>query len=95
MYNEFINSEVYVYEDGDCKDLGRYILYYTWEMLYIYNKVETVLLIETKEVLNNLLSGLFYSKLLKTKIDSNDNATDISMSKEPIEDCSSPDEHCS
>ena len=86
-YNQFIKEDTY--ESGENKDFGRYILYYTREMLYIYNKVETVLSNETKEVLNNLLNVSFYSKLLKTKIDSNDYSTLISTSKEHLKDCNS------
>ena len=29
VHNQFRNTEVYIYESGDCKDLGRYILCYT------------------------------------------------------------------
>ena len=56
VYNQFINSDVYIYEGGDSKDLGRYILYYTSEMLYIYNKVEKNLDEDSKKVLKNYMS---------------------------------------
>ena len=43
MYNEFINSEVYIHESGDCDDFGRYILYYTGEIQNIYKIVKDLL----------------------------------------------------
>lgn len=55
IYNQFRNTDVYTYEGGDCKDFGRYILYYTWEMLYIYNKVENILDDDLKKVLRSIL----------------------------------------
>lgn len=55
MYNEFINSEVYVYEDGDCKDLGRYILYYTGEMQNVYNLVKDSLPEQNRNSIKQLL----------------------------------------
>ena len=68
MYNEFRNSEVYVYEDGDCKDLGRYILYCTCEMLFIYNMVENILDDDSKRVLKSILYSSRYTALLESLV---------------------------
>lgn len=68
MYNEFINSDVYVYEDGDCKDLGRYILYCTCEMLFIYNMVENILDDDSKRVLKSILYSSRYTALLESLV---------------------------
>ena len=37
VYNQYINTEDYIIESEDCKDFGRYILYYIGNMLYIYS----------------------------------------------------------
>lgn len=62
--NQFRNLDVYMYESEDCKDFGRYILYYTWEMLYIYNKVENILDDDSKKVLKSILYSSKYTELL-------------------------------
>jgi len=64
IYNQFVSTDGYTYEGGDRKDLGRYILYYTGEMLYIYNKVEAILSDETKDALNNILCGSYTISLI-------------------------------
>lgn len=64
MYNEFINSEVYIYESEDCKDFGRYILFFTREMLYIYNMVENILDDDSKKELQSIIYRSRYTKRL-------------------------------
>lgn len=56
MYNEFRYSEVCIYESGDCEDFGRYILYYTWEILNIYKIVKDLLPEHERETIQLLLA---------------------------------------
>ena len=68
MYNEFINSEVYIYESEDCKDFGRYILFFTREMLSIYNMVENILDDDSKKELKSILYSSRYTVLLESVV---------------------------
>lgn len=55
IYNQFRNTDIYTYESGNSKDLGRYILYYISEMQNVYKIVKDFLPEQKRQSILHLL----------------------------------------